>query len=118
MGVSAQRPQDGVNPGVDSQTNGWTNGAKVSRCFVVNMAYEGTFLMAVATAYFLALNGLAAYLFILLIRTREEVREVQGALRRTAPRVEEMAHLAGLMVEAGSEKLKKKARTMNKGGGQ
>jgi hypothetical protein len=63
------------------------------------VGYEGTFLMAVASAYFLALNALAAFLFLHGIRLRDDVRALQAKLRVAAPRVEEIASLARLSLD-------------------
>jgi hypothetical protein len=68
--------------------------------------YEGTFLVAVATAYFLALNGLAGYMFVQLTRTREELRELQADWRRLGQQVQQVANVSNLMMEAGVAALK------------
>jgi hypothetical protein len=70
------------------------------------MSYEGTFLMAVATAYFLALNGLAAYLFLQLARTREEMKEVRSEFAKFEPQIRQVANVANLVLEASSINLK------------
>lgn len=70
------------------------------------MPYEGTFLVAVASAYFLALNALAAYLFLRLAQVREELRALQDRITRVLPRLEEAMGLGDLALQEGSERLK------------
>ena len=67
--------------------------------------FEGTFLMAVASAYFLALNAVGAYLVLELGRTKERLRETEGRLRSVAPRLAQVAELADQVLEADSASL-------------
>jgi len=76
----------------------------LSRC--LGLAYEGTFLVAVASAYFLALNALAAFLFLQGVRLRDDVRALQVLVASARPQAEELASLASLALERGAETLK------------
>ena len=65
--------------------------------------------MAVASAYFLALNGLAAYLVLELGRTRERLRDLETRLEQLGPQLREVSNVAGLLLDATSEGLMKQA---------
>lgn len=72
--------------------------------------------MAVATAYFLALNALATYLFLQLIRTRDEMRDMRQELDGLRPRMEDMANVARVSLRGASENLKSRAVEQEPGG--
>lgn len=66
--------------------------------------------MAVASAYFLALNAIGAYLVLELGRTKERLREVEGRLRTVAPQMTQVKDLADQMLSEDGGSLKRAPR--------
>jgi hypothetical protein len=68
--------------------------------------YEGTFLVAVATSYFLALNGLAGYLFLRMAGFGQQLRDVQREIDGVRPHLREQARFSALMMRSVGEDVK------------
>jgi hypothetical protein len=75
------------------------------------VADEGAFLTAVASAYFLALNALAAYLFLRLVQVGEDLQSLHARVDRIFPRLEEAMGFGDLALQAERLKPRKEQRS-------